>query len=194
MIANGRVCCVPDCRRQLLQTMCKHLQYHISHRQEIRLSTDLLGDLLTSVQQLQVSQSHPSPSVRAVSVSPSRSSQSRSVSVSPTRPRQPGQSQSVPPVPIRPYSLSQSQPLQSVTVSLSQSHPSPSVRSVSVSPSRSSQSRSVSVSPSRSGQSGQHIRQVSIKFRITARQPIAGRLDTSSPPANRRTAAHDSGA
>ena len=39
-----------------------------------------------------------------------------------------------------------------------------------------------------------HIRQVSIKFRITARQPIAGRLDTSSPPANRRPAAQDSGA
>ena len=41
---------------------------------------------------------------------------------------------------------------------------------------------------------GKHIRQVSIKFRITARQPIAGRLDTSSPPANRRPAAQDSGA
>ena len=41
---------------------------------------------------------------------------------------------------------------------------------------------------------GPHIRQVSIKFRITARQPIAGRLDTSSPPANRRPAAQDSGA
>ena len=40
---------------------------------------------------------------------------------------------------------------------------------------------------------GPHIRQVSIKFRITARQPIAGRLDTSSPPANRRPAAQDSG-
>ena len=39
-----------------------------------------------------------------------------------------------------------------------------------------------------------HIRQVSIKFRITAQQPIAGRLDTSSPPANRRPAAQDSGA
>ena len=39
-----------------------------------------------------------------------------------------------------------------------------------------------------------HIRQVSIKFRITARQPIVGRLDTSSPPANRRPAAQDSGA
>ena len=38
-----------------------------------------------------------------------------------------------------------------------------------------------------------HIRQVFIKFRITARQPIAGRLDTSSPPANRRPAAQDSG-
>ena len=38
-----------------------------------------------------------------------------------------------------------------------------------------------------------HIRQVSIKFRITARQPIAGWLDTSSPPANRRPAAQDSG-
>ena len=36
---------------------------------------------------------------------------------------------------------------------------------------------------------GKHIRQVSIKFRITARQPIADRLDTSSPPANRRPAA-----
>ena len=35
---------------------------------------------------------------------------------------------------------------------------------------------------------------MSIKFRITARQPIAGRLDTSSPPANRRPAAQDSGA
>ena len=45
---------ISDCRRQLLQTMCKHLQYHISHRQEVRLSTDLLGDLLTIVQQLQV--------------------------------------------------------------------------------------------------------------------------------------------
>ncbi|KAF0301190.1 Dedicator of cytokinesis protein 3 [Amphibalanus amphitrite] len=41
-----------ECRRQLLQTMCKHLQYHIGHRQEVRLSTDLLGDLLTIVQQL----------------------------------------------------------------------------------------------------------------------------------------------
>ena len=59
---------------------------------------------------------------------------------------------------------------------------------------------------------GPHIRQVSIKFRITAQQPIAGRLDTSttgytgyvdddvvdgdttgSPPVNRRLAAQDSG-
>ena len=39
-----------------------------------------------------------------------------------------------------------------------------------------------------------HIRQVSFKFRITARQPIAGRLDMSSPLANRRPAAQDSGA
>ena len=39
-----------------------------------------------------------------------------------------------------------------------------------------------------------HIRQVSIKFRIMSRQPIAGRLDTSSPPANSRPAAQDSGA
>ena len=46
----------------------------------------------------------------------------------------------------------------------------------------------------RSPPSGPHIRQVSIKFRITARQPIAGRLDTSSTPANRRPAAQDSGA
>ena len=46
----------------------------------------------------------------------------------------------------------------------------------------------------RAAPAGTHIRQVSIKFRITARQPIAGRLDASSPPANRRPAAQDSGA
>ena len=57
--------------------MCKHLQYHVSHCQQLRLSTDLLGDLLTSIEQLQVSQSvsRPrlpvnSPSVNFPSVSP----------------------------------------------------------------------------------------------------------------------------
>ncbi|XP_037077735.1 dedicator of cytokinesis protein 3-like [Pollicipes pollicipes] len=42
-----------ESRRLLLQTMCKHLQYHISHRQEVRLSTDLLGDVLDLLHQLQ---------------------------------------------------------------------------------------------------------------------------------------------
>ncbi|XP_043244747.1 dedicator of cytokinesis protein 3-like [Amphibalanus amphitrite] len=43
-----------ESRRLLLQTACKHLRHHVSHGQELRLCTDLLGELLTILQTLQV--------------------------------------------------------------------------------------------------------------------------------------------
>lgn len=41
------ICYIIEARNLLLITICKHLKYHISAREEIQLCTDILGDILS---------------------------------------------------------------------------------------------------------------------------------------------------
>jgi dedicator of cytokinesis protein 3 len=39
--------CLAESRNLLLSTSCKHLRVHLAHRDELRLCTEILGEILS---------------------------------------------------------------------------------------------------------------------------------------------------